>query len=259
MDSVCGAVIARDEEDNIDRCLRSLSWADRLLVVVDDRTIDATAERAALHGARVEVRRFIDYARQRNAALGMAEAEWVLFVDADEEVTAELAEEVRRVVREGSPSVSGYWIPRKNIILGRHVRHAGWSPDYQLRLLRRRDARYREDRAVHELVELSGKAGYLSSSFVHHNYASLGEFLARQRGYARMEAQDMHRRGVKIKPRSYLLQPWRQFWRRYVSLEGYREGLLGLLLSSLLAYYELRSYLELRSLRRQSPEGRRTG
>ncbi len=248
MATVCGAVIARDEERNIDRCLESLAWADELLVVVDDRTIDATAERAARRGARVVIRRFDDYARQRNAALRSARSDWVLFVDADEVVTAELAEEVRRVVEENRSGLSGYWIPRKNIILGRWVRHAGWSPDYQLRLLRPAEASYREDRTVHELVDLRGEASRLAGSLLHYNYATLGQFLAKQRVYAAMEAADMHRRGVRVKLRNYLLQPLRQFWRRYVTLRGFRDGGLGLLLSALLAYYELRTYLELRAL-----------
>lgn len=258
MATLCAAIIARDEEKTIGRCLESLAWADSLLVVVDDRTVDATAEVAARHGARVVLRPFVDYPRQRNAALELADSDWVLFVDADEVATPELAEEVRRLVKGEEPAAAGYWVPRKNILFGRWVRYAGWSPDYQLRLLRRGFASYREDRIVHELVELRGEAGYLRNHLVHHNYATLGEFVDRQRGYASMEAVNMLRRGVRPRPQNYLLQPWRQFWRRYVRLKGYREGWLGLLLSLLLAYFELVTYLKLRSLHR-APKGGRTG
>lgn len=251
---ICGAVIARDAAATLGRCLRSLAWADALLVVVDDRSADATAQVAELHGARVETCPFVDFAHQRNRALAMAEAEWLLFVDADEVVTPELADEVRAVTGAQQPSAAGYWIPRKNILFGRWIRHAGWSPDYQLRLLRRADARYREDRIVHELVELRGEAGYLSSPLIHYNYATFGEFRARQRRYASLEATNRFCRGVRIKPQNYLLQPWREFWRRYVTLRGYREGGLGLLLSATLAYYEFRTYVELRSLWRKQGE-----
>ncbi len=253
MTTLCGAVIARNAALTIDRCLASLTWADSLLVVVDDRTVDATAEIASRRGARVEVRSFTDFARQRNAALQQAGSDWLLFVDADEVVPEELALEVRAVIDEGAPSTSGYWIPRKNILFGRWVRHAGWSPDYQLRLLRVLDARYREDRTVHELVDLKGEAGHLQNTLIHYNYSTLAEFCTRQRFYASMEAVDMSRRGIRVKPQNYLLQPWRQFWRRYVTWEGYKDGGIGLLLSSLMAYYELRSYLELWSLRRGKP------
>lgn len=253
MTTLCGAVIARDAALTIDRCLASLAWADSLLVVVDDRTVDATADLAAQRGAKVEVRPFTDFARQRNAALQRAGSDWLLFVDADEVVTEELAREVRAIIDGGEPSTAGYWIPRRNILFGRWVRHAGWSPDYQLRLLRVQDARYREDRTVHELVDLRGEAGYLQAPLVHFNYATLSEFCTRQRYYASMEGADMFRRGVRPKPQNYVLQPWRQFWRRYVTWQGYRDGGVGLLLSSLMAYYELRSYLELTALWRGRP------
>ncbi len=245
--TICGAVIARDEASNIKRCLRSLAWADSLLVVLDHRTVDATAALAEECGARVVVRTFEDYARQRNAALQLAGADWLLFVDADEVVPPELAKEIQSIVQRPD-SAPGFWIPRRNILFGHWVRHAGWSPDYQLRLMRTDRARYREDRTVHELVDLDGQPGHLTNALVHYNYATIGQFLAKQRVYSAMESEDMLRRGVRIKPHNYVLQPWRQFWRRYVTLRGYRDGWLGLLLSLLLAYYELRTYLNLRRL-----------
>jgi (heptosyl)LPS beta-1,4-glucosyltransferase len=246
--TVCGAVIARDAEKTIGRCLRSLEWADSRLVVVDDRTRDGTAETSARCGAKVEIRPFVDYGRQRNSALQLASCDWVLFVDADEVVPESLAEEVQLAISEGPAAISGYWIPRRNILFGRTVDYAGWSPDYQLRLLRRGMASYRSDKSVHELVDLKGDAGYLRNRLIHHNYETVRQFRSRQRAYSSMEASDMFRRGVRVRPQNYLLQPWRQFWRRYVSLKGYRGGLLGLFLSTLLAYYEFRTYLELRSL-----------
>lgn len=255
MATICAAVIARDEAANIARCLASLQWADRLLVVLDDRTTDDTARLAAEAGAVVLPRTFDDFARQRNAALEAAHADWVLFVDADEVVPSDLASEVRSAV--GSDDSSGYWIPRKNILFGQWVRHAGWSPDYQLRLLRRERARYQVDRSVHELVELDGNEGRLKVPLIHYNYASLSQFLAKQRVYSSMEADDMFRRGVRPRPRNFFLQPLRQFWRRYVTLRGVRDGWLGLMLAVLLAYYELRTYLLLaRLVREKAPAAR---
>lgn len=255
MGSLCGAVIARDAEATIARCLSSLSWADSLLVVLDDRTADATGSIASSFGARVEGRSFVDFARQRNAALDLIEEDWVLFVDADEVVTPELAAEVRAVTGSRERTEAGYWIPRKNILFGRWIRHAGWSPDYQLRLLRRSRARYHEDRIVHELVDLKGEAGYLGNPFIHYNYATFSEFLVRQRRYASLEAANRYRRGLRARPHNYLLQPWREFWRRYLQLKGYREGFLGFLLSATLAYYEFKTYVELRVLDRQTHSG----
>lgn len=242
-------VIARDEERHIAACLQSATWADDLLVVLDDRTRDRTAELAQQHGARVVRRSFSDFARFRNEALALATTDWVFFLDADEQITPELAAEIRATTTRSGPGLpNGYWVPRRNLMFGRHVRHAGWSPDFQLRLLKRNAARYDEDRPVHEIVVLDGAAGYLSSPLVHHNYDTLAEFCAKQRVYTRMEAVSLHRQGVRARRRSVMGWGLREFWRRYVTLQGYRDGLLGLVLSLLMGYYAAYRAVEVRRL-----------
>ena len=237
-------VLARDEAANIERCLGVLKWADERLVLIDAATTDDTAARATRCGARVAVRALESFARQRNAALELVGGEWVLFVDADEVVTPALAEEVRVAVA-GAGEVAGFWIPRRNYICGRWVRHAGWYPDEQLRLLRRGRARYDEARPVHEVVLLDGPAGHLREPFIHYNYADLDQFRRKQARYAELEALALRQRGIRPRPHSYILQPLREFRRRYVTLGGYKEGLLGLQLSALLAWATFRSYRRL--------------
>src|SRR4029079_10307114 len=101
-------------------------------------------------------------------------------------------------------------------ICGRWVRHAGWYPDAQLRLLRRGHARYDEQQLVHEIVLLDGEAGQLRESFVHYNYADLTQFRRKQGHYAALEAQALRQRGVRPRAWSILLQPLREFRRRYL-------------------------------------------
>jgi glycosyltransferase involved in cell wall biosynthesis len=229
-------VIARDEERMLNDCLASLAFADERLVLVDSRTVDRTREVARLDGARVEERPFDTFAAQRDAALALACGDWVLFVDADERVTPALREEVLRTL--ASPDVrAGYWIPRHNYLMGRIVRHAGWFPDYQLRLLSRRAARFDPSRPVHEVALVDGPLGYLSEPFVHFNYVSLGEFVRKQERYCGLEAERWLATYGRPRTRALMGQPAREFWSRYVKLEGYREGGLGLILSALLAYY----------------------
>jgi (heptosyl)LPS beta-1,4-glucosyltransferase len=235
--SITAAVIARDEEKLIQDCLGSLGWADEVLVLVDAATRDRTREIARASGARVAERAFDGFAAQRDAALRLARGEWVLFVDADERVPPALRNEVcARVAAPGG--CVGFWIPRHNVLMGRVVRHAGWWPDYQLRLLQRGHASYDPRRVVHEVPLLDGPAGYLSEPLVHFNYRHLAEFLDKQERYARLEAGRWlatYRRRPRL--RSVLGQPLREFWRRYVSLEGYREGGLGLVVCLVLAWY----------------------
>jgi len=238
-------VLTKDEERNIVACLEGARWADELLVL-DSGSSDRTVELARSLGARVEFRPFTDYADQRNAALEMARGDWVFFLDADERITPKLREEIREaVLREG---MAGWWVPRRNYIWGKWIRHAGWYPDYQLRLLRRGKARYDPRRKVHEIVILDGEAGYLQEPLVHYNYDTIAQFLEKQGRYLRYEAQILLEEGIRPKPYTYITQPLREFWRRYVSLQGYRDGWRGLLLSLLMAHYTFLAYLRLREL-----------
>ncbi len=242
-----GIILTRNEADHIAACIESLRFADYILVF-DSFSEDDTVRLAKEAGAEVIQRAFDDYAGQRNAALKAVEgrADWVLFVDADERVTPELAAEVREVMEK--PGYAGWRIPRYNYIFGKLTLGAGWYPDYQTRLLRIGHAQYDPERQVHELVLLDGEEGTLMQHFIHYNYRNAAQFAAKQRRYSAYDAQIMYQQGIHPKPQNYILQPWRQFWWRFVTLKGYRDGLHGLRLSALMAWYELRKYRLLREL-----------
>jgi (heptosyl)LPS beta-1,4-glucosyltransferase len=234
--SLTAAVIARDEATVIGDCLRSIAFADEVLVLVDAATRDATREVARAAGARVEQRAFDTFAAQRDAALAQAHGDWVLFVDADERVSPHLQAEVLNTIA-APDGRRGFWIPRSNFLMGRLVRHAGWSPDHQLRLLERRSARFDPVRVVHEIALVDGPVGYLQQPLIHLNYRTLREFVDKQERYAHLEARRWLLTFGRPRARALMGQPLREFWRRYVSLAGYREGALGLVLSLLLAAY----------------------
>ena len=241
-------VLTRNEESNIADCLKSVAWADELIVLdsfSDDRTVEIARER----GARVVQHAFENWAVQRDYGLSIPENEWVFFVDADERGTGELGREVHRVIQQDSPV--GWWVPRRNYIWGKWIRHAGWYPDYQLRLLRRDRARYDRTREVHEVVILDGEEGFLEHTLTHYNYDTVGQFLSKQEFYSHYEAGILLKQGVRPRPYTFISQPLREFWRRYVRLEGYRDGGHGLLLSVLLGYYTFLTYLRLWRLRRR--------
>lgn len=241
---LAGVILTYNEVAHIAACIHSLRWADEV-VVFDSFSTDGTVELARQAGARVLQHPFANYAQQRNAALDAVEADWVFFVDADERATPELAAEVRSVLAREE---NGWWVPRHNYIFGRLTKGAGWYPDYQMRLLRRGAARYDPARPVHELVILEGKAGHLSHPLIHYNYATLAEFMAKQARYIEYEARRFYRQGVRPKPHHYLSQPLRHFYWRFITLRGYRDGLHGLRLSLLMAYYNFEMYRRLGQL-----------
>ena len=251
---LAAVVLARNEERHIGDCLASLAWADDR-VLFDDFSTDRTPEIALAKGARVLRHALENFAAQRNAALVAVEAEWILFVDADERVTPALAQEVRQVIRyTGEQARAGWWIPRHNYMIGHRMRGGGWYPDYQLRLLRRGKARYDLSHPVHEIVNLDGQAGYLENPFVHYNYDTVAQFRWKMGRYTRFEAQILHERGVQVRPWTYLSMPLREFWRRFVTLGGIRDHIYGLLFCALMGWYTFITYRHLRRLRHSNPQ-----
>jgi hypothetical protein len=231
---LAAVVLTRNEAKHIGACLETLRFAD-LTVVSDSFSDDGTVEIARAMGATVLQRPFDNFAGQRNAAIDAVDAEWIFFVDADERIPPELAAEVRRVIAECREV--GWWTPRHNYIAGTRVSHGGFYPDYQLRLIRRDRARYDPARPVHEVVLLDGPSGQLQNVMIHYNYDDWPQFHAKQRRYARIESEMLHKRGVRPWPHKFVLQPLREFWRRYVTLQGYKDGWIGLKLAVLLSYY----------------------
>ena len=247
MSPLSAVILTRNEQQHLPACLASVRWADEVLVV-DSFSTDRTSQIASEAHIRFVQHEFADYASQRNYALAEAKGDWVLFVDADERVSDELRAEILNLLAmpsERRSAAAGYWIPRQNYIFGAWVRHTGWYPDRQLRLMRRERAQYDLSRPVHELVQLDGATGILAGHLIHLNYETVGEFLRKQRQYAVLDAESLRLKGVRARPHGFVLQPLREFRRRYLSLEGYQDGWRGLLLSALMAWYNFEVYRRL--------------
>ncbi len=235
-------ILTYNEREHVTACVESARFADRV-IVFDSFSTDDTPVLALEAGAELIQHPFADYASQRNAALEAVKgrADWVLFVDADERVTPALENEVLDVIQ--NPDYAGWRVSRLNYIFGRLTRGAGWFPDYQTRLLRVGSARYDPERQVHEVVMLDGALGTLKEPLIHYNYKTPAQFAQKQRRYTFYDATILYEAGVRPKPQNYVLQPLRQFWWRFVTLKGYRDGVHGLRLSLLMAWYEFRKYL----------------
>ena len=227
-------ILACNNEAIIGDCLRSVAWADDIFVVLDTRSSDHTAAVARAFGARVVPHTFENFAAQREFGLSLAKGEWLFYVDSDERATPRVEKEVRRVIED--EDANGWWIPRRNVIWGKEIRHGGWYPDYQLRLLKVAYAHYDPKREVHEIVDLEGEADYLQNPLIHYNYRTFAEFARKQRQYVPYAAHIRYKEGKCPKLWTYISHPLREFWCRYVTLKGYKDGFWGLILCSLVAY-----------------------
>jgi (heptosyl)LPS beta-1,4-glucosyltransferase len=248
MTKIVAAILTKNEAGHIGDCIKSVQWADEI-ILEDSFSDDGTAAIAHNLNAKIFKSDFINFAVARNTALKNAKAlgaDWVLFVDADERVTPELGQEIQQVIKNSD--VAGWWIPRYNVMWGHTMRGGGWYPDYQLRLMQVDAARYDSERQVHEIVILDGQAGYLKEHLLHYNYNTLAQFKLKQNRYTDLEVRILKEKGIQAKPWTYLTMPWREFYRRYFSLQGYKDGWVGLQVCALMSWYMLVTYLRLRKL-----------
>ncbi|MBZ5647188.1 MAG: glycosyltransferase family 2 protein [Acidobacteriia bacterium] len=184
--SVC--YITLNEEANLPRTLESVRWADEI-IIVDNGSTDRTLEIARSFGAKVFTEPWKGYAGQRNSAHDKATSDWILSLGADEEVSPELAGELRSFLKSAPQDGNlGYEVPRKNIIFGRWLRWGGNWPDYGLRLFRRGQGRVM-DRAVHETVHVDGPVGRLRGALIHHAYPTIASFTAHMERYSTLSAE----------------------------------------------------------------------
>jgi glycosyltransferase involved in cell wall biosynthesis len=212
-----------------------VAWADEI-VVVDAESTDKTGEVARAFTDAVFVRPWPGFAAQKNFALDHATGDWVLSLDADEEVTPELRAEIIAVLERPAPDVAAYAVPRRNIFWGAWVRHGGLYPDWQVRLLRRGRGRF-GDVSVHESVRVEGAVARLQSPLLHRSYRDVADFLTRADRYSSLAAADRLRHGPPVNAAELVLRPLGRFLGMYVLRAGFLDGWRGFLLAVLYAYY----------------------
>jgi glycosyltransferase involved in cell wall biosynthesis len=232
-------LITYNEEANLRRTLESVLPLVRPregapesageIIVVDNGSTDRTVEIARELGAKIFIEEWKGFAAQKNSAIAKATGDWILSLDADEVVEPELSEEIKRII-DANAAANGYRIPRKNLFLGRWIRHAGFWPDRKLRLFRRGKGRF-IDRPVHEVMEVDGPTGALQNALIHNAYPTLTGYIATMNKYsslgAELAAGNGHRRFSFV---NILLRPIATFISMYLLRLGFLDGREGLLL-----------------------------
>lgn len=231
---ISAVVITWNEEARLRDCLLSVAWADEI-VVVDAESTDKTASIAREFSDHVFVRPWPGFSAQKNFGIAQATGEWILSVDADEEVSPALKEEILAAVASGE-AADGYRLPRENIFWGRVIRHGRLYPDWQLRLFRRGRGRFVATR-VHESVGVEGRVARLSAPLVHRSYRDVADFLERANRYSSLAAEEWVAQGRGVRARDLVLGPLGRFASMYVLSAGCLDGWRGFLLAVLYAYY----------------------
>jgi glycosyltransferase involved in cell wall biosynthesis len=224
--SVC--IITLNEEDNIGRTLESVRTIANEIIVVDSGSTDATVSLVQQSGGKVFVEPWKGFAAQKNSALAKATCDWILSLDADEEVSPELAASIRELLKS-TPRLSGYTMNRRNMYLKRWLKHSGYYPDPKLRLVRRGATQF-ELRAVHEDMKMQGELGHLNGDLIHYAYPTLESFIEHANRYSSLGAQMEAEKGtVGFSVINIVLRPMVRFLYSYFFRLGFLDGREGLL------------------------------
>lgn len=249
--SLSVVIITLNEEANLARTLASVTWADEI-IVLDSGSTDRTREIAESWHAKFFVEPWKGFAAQKNSALKKATCDWILSLDADEEVEPALAQEMQQVLAS-NPAALAFWIPRRNFFLNRWMRHGGFYPDPKLRLFRRGAGTF-EDRLVHEDLRLQGSTERLNNHLLHHAYPTLDSYLEHMNRYSSLGAQ-MATAGKGRSSFSFVdivIRPRLTFFYNYVLRGGFLDGREGLLLHLYHANYVSWKYAKAWELSRRS-------
>jgi len=235
-----------NEEENIKRCLESVRRIANEIIVVDMYSKDRTVAIAKKLGAKVFFYKYMSYADPaKNFAFRQAQGDWILSLDADEEIPPLLAKMLQDLAQD-SKDLAYFRIPRKNIIFGKWIKHSRWWPDYVIRFFKKGAVRWSEK--IHSVPLTRGEGRDLEAkevnAIVHHHYQSISQYLERMNRYTGIQAEELIKTGYKFRWQDMLRKPMGEFLSRFFVGEAYKDGLHGLVLALLQAFSEMIKYIK---------------
>ena len=242
-------IIAKNEAHRIAACILSARDIVNEVIVVDSNSTDKTSLVCKELGAQVYAREFDGFANQKNFALSKVSGEWALNLDADEQLSPQLREEILQAVT--NENTSGYYLPFCNYFLGKKMRFSGLGKEKHLRLVRTKQARY-VGGLVHEGLEVNGRLDTLKNPINHFSYESIESYFTKFNKYTTLAAQQMHQNGKRFCLLKVLLTLPFEFFKRYLLKLGILDGMRGLLWSSFSTYYVYVKYMKLWHLEQES-------
>ena len=236
-------VITLNEERNVGDCLRSVAWADDI-VVVDANSGDRTVEIAREFTERIFVRTWEGYAAAKTFAVEQTMHDWVLWLDADERVPDELRDEIRALLETHPVPCRAYEVARRAFFLGKWIRHCGWYPGYVVRLFDKQSVKFSASR-VHEKIVYGGATGRLKNDLLHYTDDSLFHYFAKFNRYTSLAAIELSEKGRRASLYDMLVHPPFLFVKMYFLRRGFLDGKHGFVLSLLSAAYVFTKYAKL--------------
>lgn len=243
-------IIARDEERNIERCISSqVGIIDDIVLIVDSRTIDSTVEIAKkFPEVNVEIAEWSGFSSAKILALSKTKYEWVLWIDADEELTDSLKKELQEF-KNSTPHFDIYDLPRKAYFLGKWIKHCGWYPGRVPRLFNKSKISFNQ-KAVHEGLTGNNQIGHLTNDLNHYTDPTIDHYINKMNHYTTLAANDLEAQGKSIGVNDLILRPIFIFVKMYILRLGFLDGFHGLILSLFSAHYVFTKYSKVWELKK---------
>jgi glycosyltransferase involved in cell wall biosynthesis len=223
---ISAIIITKNEESNISDCLKSINWVDEI-IVVDAKSTDKTVEIAQKYTQNIFSHEWEGFAKQKDFALSKASNEWVLSIDADERISPQLKEEILNLQENDTV---GFYFRRENYLLKKHIKSCGWDNDYQLRLVKRSKARL-TDRLVHEGFAVDGKTERLKNRLIHFTFDSIEKTIHKINHYSSLKSEELYNKNINVGFFKILSHGVAGFFKFFIMLGGYRDGVHGLVIS----------------------------
>ncbi len=247
MEKISIYVLTYNNERTIERCLTSLQWADEL-VVVDSYSTDDTLEICRRYTDRVYQRKWTSHQEQYQYAADLATNRWAMFVDADEEISDELAQEIREELGANNGQWNGYIVHRRTYYLGRWIKYGGWYPDYEIRIYDRNRGGW--EGGLHAKLKVNGKVKTLQNCYLHYTYRDISDQIQTIDRYSQTAAEDMLREGKRFSLAHILLNPPFRFLKEYIFKRGFLDGIPGLVITVSTMFYVFIKYAKLWELQK---------
>lgn len=245
------SIITLNEEKNLARTLNSVKKFTDEIVIVDSGSTDKTEEIAKSFNAKFYFQKWLGYGPQRNKSIDLATSEWVLNIDADEEISEELAKKIMDIKNGKISNIDVFKINFMSVCFGKKIKHGGWSNTYRIRLFKKDSGRFNENN-VHEEFITSSQIGKINEYILHHSYSDLEDYFTKFNKYTTLGAIEYYKKNKKASFLSIVLSPIYKFIRMYFFRLGFLDGLEGFVLAITSSLYTMVKYYKLREIYRNN-------
>lgn len=239
---ITALAITLNEAEVIESFIESLHFADEIIVVDSYSTDDTISILQKFPKVKVLQRKFDNFSAQKNFAISQANNDWILFFDADEEISPKLAEEIQQTIRD--TTYDAFMVKRALQFMGKRIKYSGFQTDWVVRVFRKGKGTYNGN-LVHETIDIAGETGKLKNSVPHHTYKSFDDYTGKLHKYSALQAQMLYDKKKKPTLYHFLFRPWYRFWHQYLLRLGFLDGKEGFILAYINAFSVFKRYTNL--------------